>query len=296
MGRVLIFSKCISFFKRIYLCYDSIRLFDWMQRHKRYWWFYINFRYRLSPLILEDVYNLDVDLDEKGRLYALAISHFKIDDVFKTTGLKRTKLADQMLLSAAKQVENPLLMEIGVSDGSSAVELYAHSSSMDRLVLTDRFSRFFMRDIPFGKVFYDAEKRPYCIKFLCFVFYPFDGSLDDTEIPTTVEVVNPILRERYGIRAITRFNMFKDALGEPVDIIKCSNVLNKVYFSDDEARRAIENISRSLKLEGMVVVSQNNEKYKDGEACFLLKKTEQGFRVVDSVNDHDFVGLFRRVS
>jgi len=282
-----------DFLRRFCLCFDSIKLLDWMHRKNIQLFFFFFLRYRVSPSVLEDVLKQDVDIEEMGRLFALGTSSLKIGKIFKTTGLKRTDMADDLLLKIAQEKTKPSLMEIGVSDGSSALGLFTRSDVFGRVVLTDRFSRFYVRKIPFGKVFLDAEKRLYGIKFLCFFIFLSPKTVSDASGYTLIEVVNPILREKHGIQAITYFNMFMDVLDEPVDIIKCANVLNKAYFSDEEIYAAVKNLCQSLNDGGSIVVSQNNEQYKDGEAAFILKKNDTDARLVESVNDHDLMNMFK---
>lgn len=280
--------------RRFCICFDRIRLLDWVHRHNLQMLFFFFLRYRVSPLVLADVLRQNVDVNERGRLFALGTSALKVGKIFKTTGLLRTNLADDLLLNVARRKTKPSLMEIGVSDGSSALGLFARSDVFGRVILTDRFSRFYVRKIPLGELFLDAEKHRYGIKFLCFFIFLSPDPVADASGYDPIEVVNPILRERYAIQAITRFNLFEDVLDEPVDIIKCSNILNKAYFSVEEIHAAVKSLCRSLNDGGHVVVSQNNEQYKDGEAVFVLQKSSAGVRLVESFNGHDLVGLFDR--
>ncbi|MBI9080010.1 MAG: hypothetical protein JEY79_09765 [Pseudodesulfovibrio sp.] len=251
-------------------------------------------RYRVSPAILADALKQDVDIEELGRLFALGTSSLKIGKIFKTTGLERTNMADDLLLKIAQEKSKPSLMEIGVSDGSSALGLLIRSDVFGRVVLTDRFSRFYVRKIPFGKVFLDAEERLYGVKLLCFFVFLSPRTVSNVSEYVVIEVVNPILREKYGIKAITRFNMFEDVLDEPVDIIKCANILNKAYFSDEEIHAAVKNICRSLNDGGSIVVTQNNEQYVDGEAGFILRKEGDGVILKEAFNEHYLVNLFSK--
>lgn len=283
-----------DYLRRFCLCCDSIKLLDWVHRKNLQLLFFFLLRYRVSPAVLGDVLRQDVDIEELGRLFALGTSSLKIGKIFKTTGLKRTSMADDLLLKLARRKTKPSLMEIGVSDGSSALGLLARSDVFGRVVLTDRFSRFYVRNYLFGKVFLDAEKCLYGIKFLCFFIFLSPKAVSDASGYLPIEVVNPILRERYNIQAITRFDMFKDALDEPVDIIKCSNILNKAYFSDEEIHAAVKSLCRSLNDGGSIVVSQNYEQYNDGEAGFVLRKEGGDVLLEEAFNDHYIVSLFKK--
>ena len=283
-----------DFLRRFCLCFDSIRLLDWMHRKNIQLFFFFLLRYRVSPAILADALKQDADIDELGRLFALGTSSLKIGKIFKTTGLKRTSMADDLLLKLAHGKTKPSLMEIGVSDGSSALGLLARSDVFGRVVLTDRFSRFYVRNILFGNVFLDAEKRLYGVKVLCFFIFLSPKTVSDASKYRPIEVVNPILREKYGIEAITRFNMFEDTFDKPVDIIKCANILNKAYFSDEEIHAAVKSLCRSLNEGGSIVVTQNNEQYVSGEAGFVLRKEGESVLLEEAFNDHFLVNLFKK--
>lgn len=280
------------FLRRYCLCLDSIKLLDWIHRNNIQFFFFFILRFRVSPEVLIDVLNQKVDLEEKGRLFALGTSALKIGKIFKTTGLKRTGMADALLLRLAQEKTKPSLMEVGVSDGSSALGAFTCSEVFDRVVLTDRFSRFYMQKRCLGKLFLDAEKRLYGFKILCLFIFLSPRPVKADSGYTPIEVVNPILSEKHGIEAITRFNMFKDVLDEPVDIIKCANILNKAYFSDEDLHAAVKSLCRSLKDGGYIVVSQNNKQYKDGEAGFVLRKSGADIHLVEAFNNHDLEYLF----
>lgn len=283
-------AKVKDICRRFCVCFDSISFLDWVHRNNLQTLFFLVLRYRVSPLVLEDVSEHDAELDELGRLYALGISSLKVGNTFKTTGVDRTSIADAMLDRLAKG--SPSLMEVGVSDGSSALGHFSVPERYSRIVLTDRFTRFYIRNIPLGKMFLDSEKRLFGIKFLCFFIYLTPRPVSDDSGYVPMEVVNPILRKRYSVNKIIPFDMFKDALDDPVDIIKCSNILNVCYFPDAELLAALRNLCRSLADRGHLVVSQNNESYEGGEAALLLEKDGHGLRVIKSINSHDLLKLF----
>jgi len=264
-----------------------------MHRKNIQLFFFFFMRYRVSPLILEDVYKHGFDDEEMGRLFALGTSSLKIGKIFKTTGLMRTRMADGMLLKRAEEKKKPSLMEIGVSDGSSSLGLFDHFEMFERIVLTDRFSRFYVRKHFFWKLILDAEKRMYGLKILCFFIFLSPKKVKDSTECVPIEVINPILRKKYGIQAITRFDMFEDVLDEPVDLIKCSNILNKAYFSDREICLAVAKLCQSLREGGHILISQNNKQYKDGEAGFILRKEGDDVYLEEAFNNHDCLNLFK---
>ncbi|MGE4552768.1 MAG: hypothetical protein AB7D57_06625 [Desulfovibrionaceae bacterium] len=271
-------------------CWDSIRLLDWIDRKGLQHLFFHHLRYRVTPAMLERA--LAAPPAERARLYALATSYLKVDNTYKTTGLDRTRLADGLLLELAREFDAPRLLEVGVSDGSSALNLLARRDVFAEVVLTDRFSRFLQRRFPLGRAFLDAEGRRFGLKFLCLYVWLSPGRTVDPQGYAPIEVVNPRVREAFGVPAIRRFDLFRDALDRPVQLIKCANILNLAYFDAATIRRALDNLARSLAPGGYVVLSQNNAKYPGDEAALVLRREADGFRPVRNVNGHELAALF----
>ncbi|WP_158946207.1 CheR family methyltransferase [Pseudodesulfovibrio cashew] len=266
-------------------------LLDWIHRHNLKAIFSF-LRYRVSPAILQKALDSEGTLDEIGRRYALGVSMLKIGRIYKTTGLKRTTLAHEAVFRLAQQADCPSLMEIGVSDGCSALPILSEVDRFRRIILTDRFTRFYVRAFPGGQLYLDGEQRRHGVKFLCFYFFLNPIHVLDVSSFTVLDVINPILQKRYKIYQVVKFDMFTDTLDSPVDIIKCSNILNDVYFSEEEIHNAIYHLAYSLKDGGHIVISQNNDSYKDGEAVLVLKKQGSSLLIVESLNGHTAANMF----
>jgi hypothetical protein len=159
--------------------------------------------------------------------------------------------------------------------------------------LTDRYNVFYRERRGLSTRYYDADKTAMYLRigFLSFDLRPLGmkpaGDLE------RIETVNPLLTRMFGVGRIERFDMFSDAANGRYAIIKCCNLLNTSYFSDDQIVKAVRNMTRSLEDGGAIVVSQNHEKYDGGEAMFVLRRNGDVLTVVESVNDHDAVALFR---
>lgn len=102
-----------------------------------------------------------------------------------------------------------------------------------------------------------------------------------------IETVNPKVNAE-----IVQFDMFRDRLDAPVHVVKCSNVLNTVYFTDESIQAATVNLARSLEDGGCIVVSQNHVMYPGGESYFVLKLNSGELRVVESKGGHMAERLF----
>ena len=271
-------------------CIDRVRLIErgraagWLAPAMRF------ARLRFSPAILEDALRVSGDVDEAGRLFSLGMSFLGVRGTCKTTGNARTGLADEVALKRAGEFDAPGFLEVGASDGSASAGLLA-AGRFSRVLLTDRHHCFHARPIPGGSLFLDAEARPLGLKWLCFYLALPAGRPVDTAGYRRIETLNPAVAARFGVRSIEHFDMFTGVLDKPVELIRCSNILNACYFSDAELRAAVDNLLCSLVPGGYLVISHNNDKYAGGEAVLSLRKTEAGYAVADELNGHELVPL-----
>lgn len=286
-------------------------------------------RLRVSPDALPRLRGLRAPLDERARLFRNAISLLNVNETYKTTGSDRTRLADEMLLGllpalgftadqatgqamgqatsqaagpatgqaispAAGRSPGPLrLLDIGVSDGSASVALLARLPKDTEAILTDLHPVLYARGPAGFRLFLDARQRLLGVKVLG-LYLNLSLSLHCNALHfETIDTINPLLQERLGIAAIRPFNALADALPEPVQLIKCANVLNRGYFSDAALLAAARNLARSLADGGFLVISQNNAAYPGGEACFALQKCGTRLQLAAQENGHLALPLFQ---
>lgn len=284
-------SKWATVAASIRISIDSYRLFQVATRTvNTHDWAVLVLRF--TPALLDKIAASRASLQDCGERFSKVVSHFRFGRIFKLTSRDRTTIADAMVLRLTAQFTTPRLLEVGVSDGSSAIGLLRQRNLFSSIVLTDRHNMLFRRPFPGGEFFYDSDRNLLSLKFL---FLSLDlTSLglhgDDTLIP--VETANPVLRSKYGIRSITRFDMFHDIMEPQVQIIKCANLLNRSYFTNKEMFRAARNLSRSIQEGGYLVVSQNHKGYADGEAAFALRKADGMLRFDEGVHGHMAESLF----
>lgn len=256
-------------------------------------------RVRVSPDALPRLRGLRAPLDERARLFRNAISLLNVNETYKTTGSDRTKLADEMLLGLLPDLDKtgpeqgPLrLLDIGVSDGSASVALLDRLPEGSQAILTDLHPVLYARGPAFLRLFLDARQRLLGVKILG-LYLNLSLSLHANALNfETVDTINPLLPERLGIAGIRPFNALADALPEPVQLIKCANVLNRGYFDDAALLAAAANLARSLAEGGFLVISQNNAAYPGGEACFALQKRGARLLLAAQINGHAALPLF----
>jgi len=286
-------SFCKHLLAKSGLCIDRVRLLDWI--NDRDWARVLACRYlrlRFSPDILKNASETEVSHEERGRLFTLGMSFLTVGNTYKTTGDGRTRLADEAVLRHAVRMNRPALLEVGVSDGSSARNLLRNGGAFSGIILTDKYCHFFEKQVGPCRIFLGPEGKLLGVKCL-FLYLSFDTAKQcDSKGYKRIETINPSIRREHNVESVRFFDMFTDVLEESVAIIKCANILNVSYFGEHSLKEAISNLSRSLQDGGVLVVSQNNEKYTDGEAFFVLRKDEGALKVVESVNAHDAVSFF----
>lgn len=274
------------------LCIDRVRLLRWaLADDRRRVAAFRYLRLRFSPAILESAVREADTTAEAGEFFSLAMAHVNVGDTYKTTGSDRTVLADDTLLRLAGEYDRPSLLEVGVSDGSSSLRLLREKAVFSRIRLTDRFSHFHVRPFPLGALFLDSEARLLGIKFLCFYLNLALEKRCDTDGTERIETANPQVAAE-GQPVVEPFDMFTDVLDEPVELIKCANILNRSYFTETQLRMAVRNLGRSLADGGRLVVSHNNEKYAQSEAVLVLRRQAGEFVVEENINDHELAELF----
>jgi hypothetical protein len=74
-----------------------------------------------------------------------------------------------------------------------------------------------------------------------------------------VSLVNPAVKSRpQGDVQVEQYDIFEPWGGEPADLILAANILNRVYFTEENLGRAIRNLIRALREGGRLVVIQNS--------------------------------------
>jgi hypothetical protein len=250
-------------------------------------------RLKFTPVVLERIRALPWPVEERASLFTEGISLLCAGGSFKTTGADRTRLVDETVLRLAARFSSPRVAEVGVSDGSAALQLLKALPPTARLLLTDRHPIFLRRDFGPLRIILDSDGALLGIKLLClYLLVPFRARFDAADCQR-IDTLNPLLSEVHGVRAILAFDALADILPEPASIIKCANILNRAYFTDAQILAATANLTRSLEENGFLVISHNHSRYAQGEAYFVLRNT--GGRLVEeeACGGHEALGLFR---
>ncbi|MFH1913883.1 MAG: hypothetical protein ABIK45_06385 [Pseudomonadota bacterium] len=250
-------------------------------------------RLKFSPLILDRVRALPLPLEERSTLFTQAISLINARETYKTTGRGRTRQVDAAVLRRAKVFHPLRLLEVGVSDGVSSLELLTALPPEAEVTLTDRHPVFTCRDFGPASLFLDGCGRVLGLKLLCLYFnLPLRAHLDPSS-GRAIQTANPRLTEGDPLLSISRFDVSHDVAPEPFHLIKCANVFNRKYFDDDTIRMAVANLAQSLVDGGFLMLSQNNARYENGEAYFVLQRCNTNMFLVEEQGGHEALDLFK---
>jgi hypothetical protein len=241
-----------------------------------------------------------VDAQENRAAFSRAVSVLASGSTWKTTGPRRHRLTDRLILRACEDGA-PVIIDIGVSDGITSLELIE--------ALGRRFTRFYATDVSFtgryieraGRThFYDGDGRcilaatPRLVVFSALgdALFPFGwlaGRLlsscpeYDAGVAREVSLVNPALRRAASAdpRVVIRgHDMFDPWAAEPAQIIKIANVLNRDYFSIDDIRRVIQNLKDALGPGGKLFLTDNRTR----ERVSIFARTGDGLTLCERVN------------
>lgn len=212
-----------------------------------------------------------------------------INGVDKRTGLGRLALLDEWLISFLQQPkQNSIcLLDVGASDGSTTYDLlrflqkslgieikatilerqlrlHSYKSGWLRYYLTHDMKPFIIQLGPFGVILEESRGK------MRFLFNPFVVFIRKTLKWLRLEqhlknegdllLMSPIVKENLNLKWIEQ-DLFKynESMKESFDLIRCCNILNINYFSNDQITGAINILSSYLKQDGMLLVARSGE-------------------------------------
>lgn len=231
------------------------------------------------------------------------ITAIKIGDTWKSTQKRRHLESDQLIVEATKRLDYPSFLEIGASAGSTSIEL------LDSL--GDNYSRFYVTDLFFnlkcakqGKITYFYHPlNNQCIMCVTDHVLMYEDVADavppfgwiakylieqalpiDSTDSTLVSLLHPRLREHANGNpkiVVIEHNVFKPWAHESVDVVKVANVLNRLYFTDDEILKALIHLKNALNSKGLLLVTDNRE---DEKVSIFSKNTTGKYVIEEEIN------------
>ena len=286
--------------KRIVLrsgpCLDSVPLLGLYLKALRssvFRWPAILSRLKFSPDILANIRASALPPEGKSRLFSEAMTLFRSGPAYKTTAAGRSRLTDGEILKLLRP--GLTVLETGVSDGVSALGLLRGAGGA-RVLLSDRQAGY-TRSGGLVKKFYDAEEGLLSLKLPGFYFCTGVKAPAPPAGADSISLLNPLLESAFPGLKLAEFDLLRGAAPETADVIKCANVLNKVYFTTEEIGLALANLLASLRDGGWLFISQSNPRYEDGEAYIALRRDGAGFVLAGEAHGHELLpdlraGLF----
>ncbi len=253
-------------------------------------WPLILLRLKFTPDILEKIRASGLPAEEKGRLFSRAMTLFRSGGAYKTTAVNRSPLTDRAVMEKVRPGD--LLLETGVSDGISAANLLAGVKNAE-IILSDRQSSFRYLDRGCARFFYDNENGALAVRLPGFYLCAGIAAGPIPEDAGVIRILNPLLEERFKAAELVAFDIFSGSLPRKANIIKCANVLSNIGFSVPQMKAAVANLAKNLANNGWLFISQNNAKYRNGEAFIALQETDGRLALRQEVNGHEILEHLR---
>lgn len=234
--------------------------------------------------------------------FARCVSTFRAGNTWKTTSPLRHRHSNVIFRQLVNQVDFPVVLDVGVSDGSTSLELIE--------ILQNKFQSYYVTDL-FFELYYIEKGN------LLYVYDPLgrqcimkisEGYIVYFQLNNILPFVNRVVKKIYStvpsfdsccakqisicqpdLKKLTQthpkiiikeYNVLNAWDLQSVDIIKVANVLNLSYFSKIQIKAAILNLYNALKNGGWLLLVEN----RNVEKGSLLKKEDSGFKLMDSFN------------
>jgi hypothetical protein len=223
------------------------------------------------------------------------MSAIHVGGTFKITGENRHPEADALLLNNV-DVRGARIVDIGASDGSTAVDLIPKLNGLKSYVIADLFLRLTVVRA-WRHSFFDKDEQcilvagPRCIawpglsKAVHGLYWPLISLARRQPGPRQeVLLVNPSMRalmasdKRISYR---EHSVFEKWAGEPPDVIKVANLLRRLYFPDDTIRAALRAVLESLPDGGHLLIVDNPRLNGVDPRAGLYRRRGDHFEVVD---------------
>lgn len=255
------------------------------------------------PKILKNPHSPSVLVGDAARKlsrkeYSDLVSLLRFGNVCKTTDDHRHSLTDEYICSNLLEYTSSIL-DVGASEGITSLNLIEKTpSSIDRYYVTDYNLYADFVKVDGWSYFFDVNSdncvlvfnnmisiRPSRSKFLTSLFEEKIKAAREKQAEfERIMLINPSLlkqQENNTNIEIRQYNILDKWDGEKVQFVKVANVLNRVYFSDDQIREALDNVKQALVPNGVLCIIHNFGKefasfYKLKDNKFILSHEING--------------------
>jgi SAM-dependent methyltransferase len=229
-----------------------------------------------------------LDGEISGKEFSKAISVFKFGTTFKSTESVRFPTVVKALTFLDCH-SPPTVLDVGASDGTASLHILQNIE----------FEKYYIADLNIEALyeirddkcyFYDTDKNCILMVTKLFVIYsdfknsifPFN-KLAENFLSTSphannssrkIELINPEVKKIKGNIAILKHNIFSRWMKEKLDLIIAANILNKCYFSENQLRKAVNNLVCTLNDGGRLVII-DSRKIEKATIFRVMKKKIQ---------------------
>lgn len=219
--------------------------------------------------------------------YSDSVSYFRLGTTNKTTFKRRHVLSDQAILNNLELSRDKIFLDIGASDGITSLDMIKNlNHDFEHYFITDYNLHVGYKNVHGWHFFFDIKTRE-CI--LASNQYLFLRPLAIAKLKKlgvcknifsyrdikVVTLVNPQIYncDDYiqGKITILEYDIMQMWAGVRPNVIKIANVLNRVYFSDHDIKKALANSFKVLTERGLLALIHNIQKL---ETCTLIRKVD----------------------
>lgn len=207
---------------------------------------------------------------------------------------------DTITLDLVKKQENPIIHDIAVSNGISSYELnnkLGQENINCTYYLSDKYSRISVKKGLVTRA-YSVENKLLFAYLGCFfaadknIFFPFTVMLykvlkklrfrgnNDYDLL----LMHPLVLKKLENEELNflEYDIFQTLIQEKFTFVRVMNILNLGYFDKELIKKALRNISKSLKENGILLIGRTDSK-NINNASFYRKRGEK-FILLENVN------------
>ncbi|MBF0613992.1 MAG: hypothetical protein HQL92_02430 [Magnetococcales bacterium] len=251
----------------------------------------------LLPSIAKKYFSLGIDPykliknDLSSEEFTRSISAIKIRGTWKTSSANRHLLSDKVIIDLCAKKEHQKVLDIGISDGSASINLmkkiiefnceYVGCDLVIQVAVVINKNKYYFYDIEKRQcimivsdrliIYNDTKDAIILLKNVVNYFFRNPPIYDEKNLHIVALVSPDVQRLMINNKNITvvEHDVFTPWGQENVDVVKIANVLNRVYFSDQDIILAINHIRNALVEGGHLIVidSRECEKFSVFEKC-----------------------------
>jgi hypothetical protein len=234
----------------------------------------------------------DVSADD----FRVAMNAFNVGATIKITGTQRHVSADALLLDNL-DLSEAAIVDIGASDGSTSVDLIAKLPGFRSYTIADLYLYVQAVRLDRHTVFFDPDGTCILVVGHRLVAWPSisapvrllyralinRATRQRESQPMQVLLLNPAAQALIAADARIQsrvHDVFTPWPAPAPDVIKVANLLRRLYFGDDEIRRALDTLLHSLDNGGHLLIVDNPRIKGGGTRAGLYRRDGDQFVAV----------------